>query len=443
MRLHRRKSGPRLPGEHPGRDYRMPRQITPLELPNSYWFSQRQHQSQRLYVAFCEFASAVLDFAEGAEIIRQSKTSDLRLNWSSTILYYSLVHSSRLLIFIPFGDFPTAHASLSSCFDPEMRDPVVTNWLTGFVESGFSHSHTRFSDRVSFEKLVACWAKYVPETEASEMFSSLGRTLAAAKALRTENNYEALLIAHEYEHRYLTDKFHLLSTAMEAAAHRTLATVAEFWGAALTEPSARGFVSSYIESRVVGPVRFWYSKPIQTLVDQLTLSLRRTAVDFGDVRTVEEDVDWAVFNPKRSLMTDFTRKVAELQNIALSWRRTPSPPPPSCAMTPASPDRMDSDAPRRDTKERKIALGPEERARIRESRKALVENLSKLEPLARLTAIAEDNKHTIDFYPPEFAIASDEVLSALPTSTISLLFTKIGSRRKGIWKELAKRLEKL
>lgn len=117
---------------------------------------------------------------------------------------------------------------------PDKRDPINTNWLTGFVESGFSHAHTRFSDQVSFEKLVACWAKYVPGAEASNMFYSLGRTLAAAKALRNENNYEALLIAHEYQHAHLTESFRNFSNAMKEAVQLTLANVAEFWGLGLT-----------------------------------------------------------------------------------------------------------------------------------------------------------------------------------------------------------------
>lgn len=82
--------------------------------PESHW---RTRAEQRLYVAFCELASSLLDYAAGADTLEGVKASPARLNWAATSLYYSIVHTARLLVFVPYGDFPTSHAQLPHCLE--------------------------------------------------------------------------------------------------------------------------------------------------------------------------------------------------------------------------------------------------------------------------------------------------------------------------------------
>jgi hypothetical protein len=134
--------------------------------PNSYWSGSQAREAQYLYVAFCELACAVFDYCEGARM--QSPLSDeshlwewrggTRQSWAGTVLYYSLVHTARLLVFLACGDFPTAHALLGHCFDP-VKDSVSTTWLRGFLRDG-GDNNNQVSMRVSFAKLLEYWSSH-------------------------------------------------------------------------------------------------------------------------------------------------------------------------------------------------------------------------------------------------------------------------------------------
>lgn len=176
--------------------------------PNTYWSGSVEREAQYLYVAFCELASAVFDYCEGVtmqsalahELYRWERKGDTRQNWSGTVLYYSLVHTARLLVFLACGDFPTRHSSLGDCFNSE-RDPVRTAWLRGFLKDGGDHSN-QVSTTVSFAELFEYWSSYrtADRQVVRNNIAHFGKLLAQAKELRNDNNYEALLIAHEYRH---------------------------------------------------------------------------------------------------------------------------------------------------------------------------------------------------------------------------------------------------
>src|SRR5258708_25963353 len=91
---------------------------------NEYWSQGPDQTSQRLYVAFCELASAALDYSEGVKTRFEIESNDERSNWASTALYYSIVHSARLLVFLPIGDFPTRHDHLANCFQRDVERSV-------------------------------------------------------------------------------------------------------------------------------------------------------------------------------------------------------------------------------------------------------------------------------------------------------------------------------
>lgn len=125
---------------------------------NEYWNQTPQQTSQRLYVAFCELASAALDFSEGARTQFDVVRNDERSNWASTALYYSIVHSARLLVFLPFGDFPTRHDHLARCFQLDGTETIRTNWLNAFLRvSAFRFRrdlrHVGYSSEIAGESL--------------------------------------------------------------------------------------------------------------------------------------------------------------------------------------------------------------------------------------------------------------------------------------------------
>jgi hypothetical protein len=154
-----------------------------MTLPNEYWREGRERQGQYLYVGFCEFASGVLDYCEGAELLHDSTSRSTRRNWAATILYYSLVHTARFIIFATTGDFPKGHAGLIRCFERGKR--AETNWLQGliagpdgelfaarapFPEDDGGRRRAPISTTVGFSELSEHWSRLVPHKEIDEGF---------------------------------------------------------------------------------------------------------------------------------------------------------------------------------------------------------------------------------------------------------------------------------
>src|SRR5690349_4828297 len=103
----------------------------PAVQPSEYWSRGTETRAQRLYVSFCELGAAALDYAEGFSLLRREERRQgaARLNWAGTAFYYSLVHSSRFLIFNAIGDFPTRHKDLPAAFSRRRPSTVRTDWL--------------------------------------------------------------------------------------------------------------------------------------------------------------------------------------------------------------------------------------------------------------------------------------------------------------------------
>jgi hypothetical protein len=115
---------------------RMPATTVGLH-PFEYWNSTEDRRAQRWYVSFCELAAAVLDHAEGLNVLRRDERRQgaARLNWAVTAFYYALVHSARFLVFMSIGDFPKDHGPLQRVFQPSELRPVKTDWLHKFDPS--------------------------------------------------------------------------------------------------------------------------------------------------------------------------------------------------------------------------------------------------------------------------------------------------------------------
>ncbi len=316
--------------------------------PAEYWNSTQARNAQRVYVSFCELAAAALDYAEGLNLLRRDtrRQGAARLNWAGTAFYYSLVHSARFLIFTAAGDFPTQHKELANAFSKSSSGTVSTDWLKRFAPN----STVRYTTKVAFEEVVEYWAMGASKQEVAGLFEWFSRALSKAKELRNENNYEALLITHEYKHSYLDGSFKQLANAMEGIAKAALtAVVARYRGvlepesfnpsdglcasetAAVRSPEFEArpganllsrnveaaFIRRYVLTRIIEPAESWYGTEVHFVSNAVTklmqpLCTLKVASDI-DLTAVEEWVSVDLFQPKTGLMDKFTQKINELQ----------------------------------------------------------------------------------------------------------------------------------
>jgi hypothetical protein len=330
--------------------------------PNEFWSRNEETRSKRFYVALCEFTSALVDYATGIDLLHRQPNAQItfplngtasdagRLNWASTCFYYSLVHSGRMLVFLPLGDFPKAHAKLGQCFKnsggpdeslPEDRIPEerrqgrerrspVTDWLKEVApdlrnDAALGVDRRRASeDRhlkvdVEFSELVRFYRDQTKWQGAKDTLEWFGACLGCAKKLRNKNNYEALLIAHEYDHEVMTDAFRGLASAMKELAHKCVeafggcfaryleTTTGEQWDC--TTEGKIGFAQPFLEHRVLEASQAWYGpgtgKVIEHLIGSITELTKpedRTTAD-----RMRRHVDFEMFSPKNQLMRRFER----------------------------------------------------------------------------------------------------------------------------------------
>jgi hypothetical protein len=422
--------------------------------PNDYWLAAEERRSQHLYIAFCEFASAALDYCEGGRLLEGPESA--RLNWAATALYYSLVHSSRFAVFMAVGDFPTSHAALARSFDPHTTQVPRTNWLRGFLANEAATEDC--CTCASFEKLCAFWSQHVNADKVDRTLRWFNRVLARSRQLRNENNYEALLIAHEYRHPEVTHHFSRLARAMHSTAQTGLKVITRWFHEYLVtrpEPGddrwyieASDFIRVYSKARILEAARTWYPKRV---VDQLEEIMQPLTSAIGTTmgrrwRRFEDDVDWAIFNPKRGLMTDFRTRIEEFYRLLEvedpTVEAVPVAPSSAIRTTTESAKGPESATPR-ERVEQENRLRSERRASTRRERAALIAKLSQLPPCERLLAIARDSVHPVQYYPPEFAAVEDDVLAEIDPDAAQSLVKRLANERKGVWHNLCGRLRAL
>jgi len=276
-----------------------------------------------------------------------------RLNWASTCFYYSLVHLGRMLVFLPFGDFPRGHNQLGKCLtrvpDEEEGSPeggdrcrrthVRTDWLKQvapnlFADADEGRGRRRASEDaelegvdVEFSPLEYFYASLTVAGDADNTLGWFGQCLKQAKELRENNNYEALLTAHEYAHAVMTEAFRALATTMKGLADNWLGTLGQ-WFARYLEASTGapwdcapegkiGFAKPFLKDRVLGPTGVWYGaettraiEPFMSPITALPAPADRASADH-----IERRVNFDMFSPKRSLMRGFAKKVGNLGRL--------------------------------------------------------------------------------------------------------------------------------
>lgn len=304
-----------------------------VNLPSvAYWRGGRQ--PQRFYVAFCLLMSSIQDSLLGLK-----EQGSANLNWSATCSYYALVHAGRLLTFIALGDYPKSHAELRRVVGitgqhprrrPRARDGFPFDWLRGFsVEASPGSPQNEPSAAPPSaggsidlrEALVQYWTDTGVE-RAAERLNRFGAVLEAAGELRNDSNYEALLIAHEYEHVTMTSAFECLARDMAAAADSNLPFVAEAFTRFLRadpdlEPDRGGysaFARDYLEDRLVLAVDRKLGG-YQDLKKKLRATVARidvpsTGIDYHDL---EHKVSLDIFGGKARLMGAFQGRIEELR----------------------------------------------------------------------------------------------------------------------------------
>lgn len=306
--------------------------------PSVYWSASSTRESQRLYVCFCELASAALDYAEGHSLLRRDERRHgaARLNWAGTAFYYSLVHSARFLVFSAVGDFPTQHNRLSQAFCDRSPGPVSTNWLGEFLSAP-----KNWTTQVGFKALSTHWATALPKGEVEAHLSWVADAMYKAKKLRNENNYEALLIAHEFDHPYLKDSFKDLARAMKAVAKPALSAAVGWYARLLlartgqsngdaeheTNGAQAAFIQRYVKTRIIEAGERWYGTTEHVVSKDLAsimapLSELNTVTDQLRVQEIEDAISLAFFDPKVGLMDSFKNKIAELQDVVRDWNPT-------------------------------------------------------------------------------------------------------------------------
>ncbi len=293
-----------------------------------YWRGHRQ--PQRFYVALCLLVSSIQDWALG-----QKERVSGNLNWSATCSYYSLVHASRLLTFLALGDFPMSHAQLRRLLSfnepaptPPRRSPdgYPFDWLRGFSHTSTAdlrttHVATVPGSLVDLRMGIVQYLSQIGLDSAGERLERFGKVIAAAGPLRSDSNYEALLIAHEYRHVTMSSAFETLSRCMGDAAQSQLPFAGEaFCGFVKTDPdlaierAAYGhFGRVYLDQRLIPAIlrKLTGFPDVEAELQRLVARIQLPDTQ-ADYRRLEDAVSMNIFGQKARLMNDFGRRIEDL-----------------------------------------------------------------------------------------------------------------------------------
>lgn len=276
-----------------------------------YWDSDENRRVQRYYIALCLLMASLQDALLG----RTEQTSK-NLNWSATVSYYSLVHTGRLVVFAALGDFPRNHAPLRSLLSEPDRQ-VVLDWLQEFKR--LEGARPTQGPRTSFAEVAALLEARSLE-QAQERLARLGHTLRDGGKLRNDSNYEALLVAHEYQHPLVSHAFEHLSEALAASAEDGLRFAIDAFNAirreapvsfgpaieALSYKFLHGRLRPALETKIRG------NPDAERLLNMAEDRLQLDANARHDP-LLEERLDMLFFKGKTRLMDRFRQRIMTLE----------------------------------------------------------------------------------------------------------------------------------
>jgi hypothetical protein len=127
---------------------------------------------------------------------------------------------------------------------------VRTTWLEAFLRVSTSRfrqniRHRWYYTEVEPANLYGYWTRTIQSEPAEVFLEWLGSLLGQARALRNENNYEALLIAHEFNHGQMSDLFTQFTTGMCEGARGTLRKTAQWFNHYLSLGLANGYLRGH------------------------------------------------------------------------------------------------------------------------------------------------------------------------------------------------------
>jgi len=285
-------------------------------IPSEYWEQDDASRDQKFYTAFCMLVAACSDYATGVKLQRQ-KT----LNWSCTVLYYSLVHAARLICFMDTGDFPIKHNQLSDLFSNGHLSSGQT-WI-GKKLKPYAH---RFGIEVESATDLQLMG-LSPQKQ-----SYWGRVLAKARKLRDDANYEGLLISHEYDHVKITDSFQQLGIALQIACKGLLPDMASHFKAFIDSSPRRDYWYAFLNwesghseiwtvSSQLGEGLYYLEASLEhrgvgkRLVAEVFTWLRKlqcaSDIDIQKAKEVHNNIVMSAFGVKNTLMQDFESVIQE------------------------------------------------------------------------------------------------------------------------------------
>jgi len=192
--------------------------------PFHYWLwdasveSQSEERlGQRVYISSCLLWSALHDRYVGGCLL------DKYPNWSAICNYYSMVHALRLFWFVLYGSYPTGHAEMGDSFDPNTRHARArATWCQEGMRGGV---RGRGRPAITFAAFKQLLEDELQQPTLAARLGDVGDVFLAAKELRTDSNYESLILAHQYHH-ILRDRRNVHLRFMDATeAFRRASTV--------------------------------------------------------------------------------------------------------------------------------------------------------------------------------------------------------------------------
>jgi hypothetical protein len=165
--------------------------------------------------------------------------------------------------------------------------------------------------------------------DARKRLDEFGQLFAAAGPLRNDSNYEALLIAHEYQHP-MSEAFDSLSQYMTRAAELALPLLVDaFNGFRQRDPDLpndrdtyESFLHEFVHRRIREGIRakLIHTESLEMRLDEV---LKRIGTESKDVPydELEREVSMSFFENKRGLMRDFEEKIQGLARVTKQQSR--------------------------------------------------------------------------------------------------------------------------
>lgn len=292
--------------------------------PNEFWNSEHRIP-QKFYTVLSIYISANHDYAVGLQLKENGM-----LNWSATASYYSMIHSVRMLIFIVEGDFPKMHNTYEKLFEAKdgniLNKEIKCDWfnqeLLDDTDVEILHPKT------NLEKITQHYKTKLEFYNFDSHVKEIAKLTPYCKNLRNDCNYEALLIAHEYNHFVVEPAFRDLSNTMSQVALKYLNLALKCFEHYLLYDSSLStnnltyqyLTQHYIMSRVIEQLKKKIAH--QNIINHLC-RINRIFIYSGqnkfsnqvisDAKRLEEAFSFDIFTGKRSLMNKFKEKIKNLK----------------------------------------------------------------------------------------------------------------------------------